>query len=132
MAYSKANAVAPGSGRARLFLKAEEILQGVMSGGQNAINVTTAQSTTAPSNSAPITTAADITLAAGDKLFIQNLGTNPLFVRRGTGATSSLFNYVLQGAGANDDGTGGAIPIDDFVGVVSFAGTSVRYNAWKA
>jgi hypothetical protein len=88
--------------------------------------------TTAPSNSAPITAAADITLAAGDKLFIQNLGTNPLFVRRATGATSSLFNYVLQAAGAADDGTGGALVIDDFVGVVSFAGTSVRYNAWKA
>lgn len=90
------------------------------------------QRTTAPSNSAPITTAADITLAAGDKLFIQNLGTNPLFVRRATGATSSLFNYVLQAAGVADDGTGGSLIIDDFVGVVSFAGTSVRYNAWKA
>lgn len=90
------------------------------------------QVTSAPSNSAPITSAADITLAAGDKLFIQNLGTNPLFVRRATGATSSLFNYVLQAAGTNDDGTGGALVIDDFVGVVSFAGTSVRYNAWKA
>lgn len=90
------------------------------------------QRTTAPSNSGPITTAADITLAAGDKLEIQNLGVNPLFVRRGTGATTSLFNYVLQGAAANDDGTGGYKVIDDFVGVVSFAGTSVRYNAWKA
>lgn len=39
MAYSKANAVAPGSGRARLFLKAEEILQGVMSVDQNAVSV---------------------------------------------------------------------------------------------
>ena len=90
------------------------------------------QVTTAPSNSAPITSAADITLAAGDKLFIQNLDTDALFVRRATGATSSLFNYVLQGGGAADDGTGGALLIDDFVGVVSFAGTTVRYNAWKA
>ena len=94
--------------------------------------VRSGQVTTAPSNSAPITTAADITLAAGDKLFVQNLDTDPLFVRRGTGATSSLFNYVLQGGGAADDGTGGSLVIDDFVGVVSFAGTSVRYNAWKA
>ena len=93
---------------------------------------TSGQRTTAPSNSAPITTAANITLAAGDKLFIQNLDTDALFVRRGTGATSSLFNYVLQAAGVADDGTGGAIIIDDFVGVVSFAGTSPRYNAWKA
>lgn len=92
----------------------------------------TSQTRTAPSNFAPISSAADITLANGDRLFVQNLGTNPLFVRRGTGATSSLFNYVLQAAGAADDGTGGAIIIDDFVGIVSFAGTSVRYNAWKA
>jgi hypothetical protein len=94
--------------------------------------VCSGQVTTAPSNSAPITSAADITLAAGDKLFIQNLDTDALFVRRATGATSSLFNYVLQGGGAADDGTGGALVVDDFVGVVSFAGTTVRYNAWKA
>lgn len=48
MSYSKANAVAPGSGRARLFLKSEEILQGVVSADQNAINVAmTAQAATA-------------------------------------------------------------------------------------
>lgn len=87
---------------------------------------------TAPSNSAPITTAADITLAAGERLFIQNLGTNPLFVQRGTGATTSLFNYVLAAGDASDDGRGGSLWITDFVGAVSFAGTAVRYNAWKA
>ena len=87
---------------------------------------------TAPSNSAPITSAADITLAAGERLFVQNLDTDALFVRRATGATTSLFNYVLQGGGAADDGTGGALVIDDYIGVVSFAGTTVRYNAWKA
>lgn len=86
----------------------------------------------APSNSAPITTTADVTLAAGDRLFIQNLGTNPLFVQRGTGATSSSFNYVLAAGGVADDGTGGSLVIDDFIGAVSFAGTSPRYNAWKA
>ena len=93
---------------------------------------TSPQVTTAPSNSAPITATADITLAAGERLFIQNLGTNPLFVRRGTGATSSLFNYVLQSGAVADDGTAGAVVIADFIGAVSFAGTSVRYNAWKA
>lgn len=98
----------------------------------NPLPVTTApQVSTAPSNSAPITATADITLAAGERLFIQNLGTNPLFVRRGTGATSSLFNYILAAGGAPDDGYGGTIEINDFIGVVSFAGTSVRYNAWK-
>jgi len=99
----------------------------------NPFPVTTApQVSTAPSNSAAITTAADITLAAGERLFIQNLDTDPIFVKRGTGASSSSFNYVLQAGGAADDGTGGSLVIDDFIGVVSFAGTTVRYNAWKA
>jgi hypothetical protein len=89
------------------------------------------QVSSAPSNFAPITVAADVVLASGDQLFIQNLGTNPLFVKRGTGASSSSFNYVLAAAVAADDGTGGSLVIDDFIGSVSFAGTSVRYNAWK-
>lgn len=90
-----------------------------------------AQTSTAPSSAAVITAAADITLAAGERLFVQNLGTNPLFIRRATGATTSAFHYVLQAAGTNDDGTGGSISITDHTGVVSFAGTSVRYIAWK-
>jgi len=84
-----------------------------------------------PSNSAIITTAALIAMKAGDSLYIQNLGTNPLFVNRGTGASSSLFNYVLSASTVADNGTGGVITIADFVGDVSFAGTAVRYMAWK-
>lgn len=121
----------------RLLFKIARYLAAVITGEVGFLvrgSVTSAakQFSTAPSNSAPITSAADITLVAGDVLTVQNLGTNALFVRRGTGATSSLFNYTLQAAGVADDGTGGAIVIDDFVGVVSFAGTTVRYNAWKA
>lgn len=89
------------------------------------------QYSSVPTNSAPITVAADITIAAGEKLFIQNLDTDALFVRRGTGCTTAAFNYVLQAGGVQDDGTGGALMIDDFIGVVSFAGTTPRYNAWK-
>ena len=89
-------------------------------------------SSSAPSNSTPITSAANITLTTGQRLFIQNLDTDALFVKRGSGASSSSFHYVLQGGGAADDGTGGAILIDDYIGVVSFAGTTVRYNAWTA
>ena len=121
----------------RLLFKIARYLAAVITGEvgflvRGSVTSSAKQFSTAPSNSVPITVAADITLVAGDVLTIQNLGTNPLFVRRGTGATSSIFNYTLQGAGAADDGTGGALVVDDFVGVVSFAGTSVRYNAWKA
>jgi hypothetical protein len=53
-------------------------------------------------------------------------------VKRGAGATSSSFNYVLAASAEVDDGTGGSLVIDDFVGVVSVAGTTPRFIAWKA
>jgi len=62
---------------------------------------------------------------------IQNLGTNPLFVRLGTGASTSVFHVVLKGATANDDGTGGSFAQEAGViwtGIVSIAGTSPRYT----
>ena len=62
---------------------------------------------------------------------IQNLGTNPLFVRFGTGATSSVFHVVLKAGTANDDGTGGTLAQENGVvwyGEVSIAGTSPRYT----
>lgn len=62
---------------------------------------------------------------------IQNLGTNTLFVRLGTGATSSVFHYVLKGGTGNDDGTGGSVSQTDgvvFIGEISIAGTSPRYT----
>lgn len=99
--------------------------------GWGAISTRAFQSSATPSSFAAITTPADITLAAGEKLRIKNLDTDALFVKRGTGATSSSFNYVLRGGTAPDDGQGGEVVIDDYVGVVSFAGTTPRYSAWK-
>jgi len=61
---------------------------------------------------------------------IQNTGTNTLFVRLGTGASTSLFHYVLKGGTGNDDGTGGSVSQTDgvvYVGEISIAGTSPRY-----
>lgn len=62
---------------------------------------------------------------------IQNLGTNTLFVRLGSGATTSIFHYVLKGGTGNDDGTGGSVSQTDgvvFIGEISIAGTSPRYT----
>lgn len=90
------------------------------------------QFTAAPSSHAILTAAGDVaTLAKGEKAYIQNLGTNPLFVRRATGASAAAFHCVLKAGSAADDGTGGAISIEDHVGVVSVAGTAPRYIAWK-
>ncbi len=62
---------------------------------------------------------------------IQNLGTNPLFVRLGSGATSSVFHVVLKGSTVQDDGTGGIMSQDVgaiYCGEVTIAGTSPRYT----
>lgn len=62
---------------------------------------------------------------------IQNLGQNPLFVRLGASASTSVFHIVLKGGTANDDGTGGIAFQDTgavYCGVISIAGTSPRYT----
>lgn len=59
---------------------------------------------------------------------VQNLGTNPLFVRMATGASSTVFHVVLMGGIANDDGTGGYFTDDTYTGVVSATGTSPRFT----
>lgn len=62
---------------------------------------------------------------------IQNLGTNALFVRLGSGASTTVFHYVLKGGTANDDGTGGSVSQTEgvvFNGVITIAGTSPRYT----
>lgn len=61
---------------------------------------------------------------------IQNLGTNPLFVLLGSGASTSVFHYVLKGGTGNDDGLGGSLLFNDITvynGIVTIAGTSPRY-----
>lgn len=61
---------------------------------------------------------------------IQNLGTNPLFVLLGTGASTSVFHVVLKAGTGNDDGTGGSFAMETtviYTGLVTVAGTSPRY-----
>lgn len=62
---------------------------------------------------------------------IQNLGTNPLFVRLGAGASATEFHYVLRAGSVADDGIGGVLSENEgvvYVGVVTIAGTSPRYT----
>lgn len=74
-----------------------------------------------------------ITLAAGQKAIIQNLDDTPLAVRYGTGCSATVFNFILKAGTAADDGLGGSVIIDDWIGVVSvFAMTgSPRFVATK-
>lgn len=64
-------------------------------------------------------------------VIVQNLGTNPLFVKFGTNASSTDFDVVLKGGTASDDGLGGTVSFDvlSYTGVISVSGTSPRYTA---
>lgn len=65
--------------------------------------------------------------AARKQWSIQNLGTNPLFVRLGASASTTVFHFVLKaGTGAND-GLGGVIVDSTWLGVVSIDGTTPSY-----
>lgn len=62
---------------------------------------------------------------------IQNLGTNPLFVRLGAAASTTVFHAVLKGGTGNDDGLGGSWGQSDgvvYTGIITIAGTSPRYT----
>lgn len=63
---------------------------------------------------------------------IQNLGTNPLFVLLGTGASTTVFHAVLKAGTGNDDGLGGSIAQNTgvvYAGIITIAGTNPRYTA---
>lgn len=62
---------------------------------------------------------------------IQNLGTNPLFVLLGAGASTSVFHAVLKGGTGNDDGLGASMNQVNgvvYTGIITIAGTSPRYT----
>lgn len=61
---------------------------------------------------------------------IQNVGTNPLFILMGTGASTSVFHAVLKGGTGNSDGLGGSISQTAgvvYTGIITIAGTSPLY-----
>ena len=63
---------------------------------------------------------------------IQNLGQNTLFVLLGSGASTTVFHWVLKAGSANDDGLGGVISQMEgvvYTGIITIAGTSPRYTA---
>lgn len=68
---------------------------------------------------------------ARSNYFIQNCGQNPLFVKEGTGASTSDFTFILAaGVTANDNGTGGSkesAAEGCWTGAISVAGTSPRF-----
>lgn len=90
--------------------------------------------TTQNANTPAIITAAGTAIDANEARIgwsIQNLGTNPLFVLLGDGASTSIFHYVLKGGSATDDGLGGSLTFTSgavYNGKVTVAGTSPRFT----
>lgn len=96
-----------------------------MASGNRSINPTKTANTPAI-----VSTAGDV-LAENDNrngFMIQNVGTNPLFIRLATGASSTVFHVVLKGGDVASDGMGGSFSLFDCVykGVVSVAGTTLK------
>lgn len=92
------------------------------------------QNSNAPSTAAVTTADGTVfTLAGGERGFIQNLDDAALHVKLGASASTSSFHYVLQAGTAADDGKGGYLSIENWIGVVSIAAASgsPRCIAWK-
>ena len=91
-----------------------------------------AANTTEGSNTPAIVTSAGEVLSDNENRYswsIQNVGTNPLFVRLGGTASTTVFHYVLKGGTGNDDGLGGSVTQEGssvFTGDISIAGTLPR------
>ena len=61
---------------------------------------------------------------------IQNCDTDPLFVLLGSGASTSVFHYILKGGSGADDGLGGLIAQTSgtvYTGIITVAGTTPRF-----
>ncbi len=87
------------------------------------------------SENSGILTAAGTALEANEarvSYFIQNLGTNPIFVKEGSGASTTDFTYILSAGTGADDGTGGSYDSTAsqiYVGILTVAGTTPRFTA---
>jgi hypothetical protein len=93
----------------------------------------TATVRTSAVNVPSIITSAGTALAANQarvEWSIQNLGTNPLFVLRGAGASTTVFHQILKGGTGADDGLGATMSEAAgacYTGIITVTGTSPRF-----
>jgi hypothetical protein len=85
--------------------------------------------TTSPAILTPSSGANVLTANAGNqrnKLLIQNVGTNPVYVNFGGTASTTAFHFVLKACAVAADGSGGSYESGTVVwqGAVSVAGTT--------
>jgi len=86
-----------------------------------------------PNTPAIVTTAGEVLAdrgAGGRRGWsIQNVGTNPVFVRMGGTASSTVFHVILKGGTGDSDGMGGSIEEKVgavFQGSITIAGTTPK------
>lgn len=65
------------------------------------------------------------------ELFVQNLDTGILYVKYGTNASSSSFNFVLAGNTTANAGDGGSLSDQAYTGIVSVSGATPNYISWE-
>jgi hypothetical protein len=61
------------------------------------------------------------TITAGGMALIQNLDDAAVYVKLGSGASSSNFSFVLSAGSAANDGLGGSREIINYAGIVTVA-----------
>ena len=65
------------------------------------------------------------------ELCLQNLSNNILYVKYGSAASSSSFNFILSANSVVDAGDGGILTDQNYNGLVSVSGVSPRFIAWE-
>lgn len=91
----------------------------------------TGQSVNTPAIASAATALAASTTGTRRGWSVQNLGTNTLFVRLASGASTTVFHVVLSAGSGNDDGLGGILTQTDgaiYQGIITIAGTTPRYT----
>ena len=66
--------------------------------------------------------------------FIQNVGTVPVFIKFGTGASATSFNSIIHGGSSDSDGTGGSASSDNpisYTGDISVYSTNLKIVAYE-
>jgi len=69
-----------------------------------------------------------------EELYVQNLATGALFIKYGSGAYSSSFNFILAGNTAANAGDGGSLSDLNYTGIVSASGANnatPNYIVWE-
>jgi len=92
--------------------------------------ITTSNTTNTPAILSSATALADAGPVGRTGWQIQNVGTNPLFVRLGAGASTTVFHFVLKGGTGANDGLGASFSQMDgavYQGLVSIDGTTPSY-----